>query len=126
MTEKADYSSSSPAIILTTFPISEPADSSNTATSVVHGLLEAKLIACANIIPQVRSLYSWNGKIEDSKEQLVIIKTTQEQIPELKKALLSNHPYDTPEFIAINPSDISDDYNNWLVKSVCKEEPNDL
>ena len=124
MTQNTDYSSSDPIIVLTTFPASDSAtssDSSDTASSIIHKLLEAKLIACANIIPHIRSIYNWNDKIEDSSEQLVIIKTTQELIPELKKALLAHHPYDTPEFIAINPSDISEDYHTWLLGSVKKE-----
>lgn len=60
---------------------------------------QAKLAACVNIIPQVKSCYWWDGKIEESQEQLLMIKTRQSLVPELTAFVTKNHPYEVAEVI---------------------------
>ena len=79
--------------------------------------LEAKLIACANIIPAVESHYWWDGKLESSDEALIVFKTRQEHVPELERFIRELHPYDTPEFVALPLTAGSRKYLAWLADS---------
>jgi len=81
-------------------------------------LVEKRLAACVNIIPQIHSVYRWQGKIEDDSEQLLLIKTVEERLGELKTALFALHPYEVPEFIVLRPEELSDTYRSWLLSSV--------
>ena len=77
-------------------------------------LVSSGLAACVNIIPSVTSIYRWKAKIESEQEALLIIKTLSRQLKELEAKLLDLHPYETPEFIAIEPSSVNEKYLNWL------------
>ena len=81
-------------------------------------LVEKRLAACVNIIPQIHSVYRWQGKIEDDSEQLLLIKTVEERLGELTTALFALHPYEVPEFIVLRPEELSDTYRSWLLSSV--------
>ena len=76
--------------------------------------LEAKLAACANIVPAVESHYWWEGKLESNDEVLLLLKTRQELLPKLERAIRGIHPYDTPEFIALPLTGGSRKYRAWL------------
>jgi periplasmic divalent cation tolerance protein len=91
-----------------------------TAKNLVQSALESKLIACGNIISGIQSYYWWKGKIEKSKEALIIIKTTKEKLNSLQKFIVQNHPYDTPEFIAVKITNGFDKYLDWISISVDK------
>lgn len=80
-------------------------------------LVTEKLIACVNIISGIRSIYSWQGKLEDSSEALMIIKTTQACYPNVEKRLQELHPYDTPEIIAVSPKKVANTYSQWVMNS---------
>jgi periplasmic divalent cation tolerance protein len=80
--------------------------------------LQARLAACANIIPAIESHYWWRGKIERGAELLLIFKTTRRRLPALEKLMLTNHPYDTPEFLVLPLQAGSDRYLDWLAGSV--------
>src|SRR5207249_4245634 len=69
------------------------------ARQLSRAALEARLIACANLMPHIESHYWWQGKIESAPEVLLILKTTSARVGLLEKLILSKHPYDTPEFI---------------------------
>ena len=76
--------------------------------------LEQRLCACVNYT-KIRSLYLWKGKQEDQEEVLALFKTTKTRLRELKKAILENHPYEVPEVIELQMTDVSKSYLSWLV-----------
>src|SRR3954454_3131453 len=85
--------------------------------ALAHSALKAKLIACANLVPRLESHYWWQGKIDRSEEVLMILKTTARNLNALEKLILEKHPYDTPEFVAVNPLAISERYLKWWLQS---------
>lgn len=101
-----------PVIVLTT--VGTNFDVQQLATLLV----EKRLAACVNVIPQIRSVYRWQGKIESDAEQLLLIKTVEARLGELKSTLFSMHPYEVPEFVVIQPEELSDAYRAWLLSSV--------
>ena len=88
------------------------------AEKIARGLLEAKLIACANIIDGVRSLFWWQGKIDSSQEVLLILKTKKTLFKKVEKKVKSLHSYETPEIIALPLIAGSQDYLKWINSSV--------
>ena len=91
------------------------------ARRLAKGALEAKLAACANIVPAVESHYWWKGKLESSDEVLLIFKTRQQLLPKLERAVREIHPYDTPEFVALPLTTGSRKYLAWLTDNTVKE-----
>ncbi|MCX7722135.1 MAG: divalent-cation tolerance protein CutA [Verrucomicrobiae bacterium] len=88
------------------------------ARSIARAVLEARLAACVNIVPRVESHYWWQGKIESGAELLMILKTTTPKLPQLERIVLANHPYETPEFIAVRINRANKAYSDWLLESV--------
>ncbi len=78
-------------------------------------ILDRKLAACVSIVPGIRSKYNWKGKRESGDELLLIIKTTSVKRDALEKAVRENHPYELPEFLAIEASG-SKGYLDWLTE----------
>lgn len=95
-------------LVLCTFP------DAGTAAAVTNTLVEEKLAACGNILPGIRSIYAWEGKIEDAAEVLVLFKTTGPAYAKLEKRLLKLHPYDTPEIVAFEAGAASKAYAAWV------------
>lgn len=71
------------------------------AHSIARALVEQKLAACVNVFPGVRSVYRWQGNIEQASEVTLLIKSTQDRYAELEAAIKAAHPYDVPEIIAM-------------------------
>jgi len=90
----------------------------NQATKIAKGLLEAKLIACANIIGGVHSLFWWQGKIDSSKEVLLILKSKKSLFKKIEAKVKSLHSYQTPEIIALPIVDGSKPYLDWINSSI--------
>ena len=88
------------------------------AEKIARRLLESKLIACANILDGVRSLFWWGGKIDASKEVLLVLKTKKNLFKKIVTQVKSMHSYETPEIIALPIIDGSRDYLNWIESSV--------
>lgn len=84
------------------------------AVRVARALVEAQLAACVNILPQIRSIYRWQGAIEDGAEWLLIIKTKRELFPALTAKLRAVHSYEVPEAIALSVVDGLPDYLAWI------------
>ena len=89
-----------------------------TARTLARAALEARLVACANLVPSLESHYWWQGKLERSAEVLVIFKTSRRRLAALEKLILANHPYDTPEFVVVPLTAGSPRYLAWLAASV--------
>ncbi|SPE54355.1 Divalent-cation tolerance protein CutA [Verrucomicrobia bacterium] len=85
-----------------------------TARKLARAALEARLIACANLVPKIESHYRWQGKLESGAEVLLLLKTTQGHLSRLEKLILARHPYDTPEFIVLPLSGGSRRYLDWV------------
>jgi len=85
------------------------------ARKIARGVVERHLAACVTIVTHaVESFYSWEGKLENSSEYLLMIKTTEEKVEELQKDVVALHSYDTPEFIVLPIVAGSEAYLEWL------------
>lgn len=105
-----------PLIVITT--VSQTYD----AREIAEELVSRRLAACVNIIPQVNSVYRWNNKVEYDNEQILIIKTLDERIDELREFILKRHPYDVPEFIVIEIDAVEGPYRDWLIGAAMIQE----
>lgn len=89
-----------------------------TARALARAALEARLIACANLVPRVESHYWWQGRLERGAEVLLVLKTTRARLAALEKLVLARHPYDTPEFLVLPLQAGTARYLAWLDASV--------
>ncbi len=94
------------------------AGSEEEARKIARQLVDRRLAACVNVVPQIESIYRWQGKVESSQEWLLIIKTTAAQFPGVRDAIGELHSYDVPECISVVIEDGSEEYLNWIVDSV--------
>ncbi|MEK7850734.1 MAG: divalent-cation tolerance protein CutA [Deltaproteobacteria bacterium] len=81
---------------------------------IAKALLEKRVAACVNIIPGIRSIYRWQGKICDDRELLLMAKTTGVLFERVEKEVKSLHSYKVPEIIALPIIEGSDDYLSWI------------
>ncbi len=88
------------------------------ARAIAQVLLEARLIACANIVPGIESMFWWEGKIERSPEVLLVMKTRAENFERIRALVKEKHSYETPEIIAVPVEKGDEDYLRWLTWSV--------
>jgi periplasmic divalent cation tolerance protein len=91
------------------------------AAKIASSIVEEKLAACVNIINSIRSIYRWQGRVEDDSEVLMIAKTRGALFDSLKKRVIELHSYDIPEIIALPIVDGSEEYLNWIKASTEKE-----
>lgn len=84
-------------------------------------LIEQRVAACVNIHPPIRSVYRWQGAIEEAAEVTLLIKTTQLRYPELEAAIRAEHPYEVPEIIAVPMVAGLPAYLNWIEEETTKE-----
>ena len=103
-----------PLIVLTTVGGDFPAE------SFAEEIVERRLAACVNIVARARSVYRWREKIEHDDEQLLIIKTTEERLAELRDHVLATHPYEVPEFVILRIDSIEGPYRDWLLDAVAR------
>lgn len=87
------------------------------AEALAERLVTARLAACVNIVPRVKSVYSWKGSLCKESELLLIIKTTRKNRAALKRFISDRHAYDTPELIFIEIADGSTVYLDWIQKN---------
>ena len=93
-------------------------DTEKEGQAIAQALVQREEAACVNIVPQVHSVYRWKDKIQRDTEQLLLIKTVESQIDDLRDALFSMHPYEVPEFVVIRMDDLSSAYREWLISSL--------
>ena len=94
------------------------------AKRLADRLVEASLAACVQILPQMESVYRWEGKVERQSEHLLIVKTTAERFTEVEKEVRLLHSYETPEIVCFPLTAGSPEYLNWLRDSVEEKKPN--
>lgn len=87
------------------------------AEKIARSLVEERLAACANIVGPVRSIYRWKGKIEDTTEHLIILKTRASQYLHLQRRVKKLHTYEVPEIIALTLATGSPPYLDWVFDS---------
>jgi periplasmic divalent cation tolerance protein len=80
-----------------------------------RNLVEARLAACGNIIPTVRSIYRWEGAVEDDTEAVVILHTRVEHVPAIIDATNEAHPYDTVQVLATAVVAADPAYHRWVL-----------
>ena len=97
----------SPRLVLVTAP------EGAVAQSLAKLILEKRLAACVNLVPGIESHYWWNGKLEQSAEVLLLIKSSAENFEPLCELIALHHPYECPEVIALDPGDMSPAYRQW-------------
>ncbi len=86
--------------------------------SLAHSIVGAKLAACVQILPQMTSVYFWEGKVQSETEHLLLIKTVQEKFDELSEFIRIHHSYDVPEIVGIDTQKVSKTYLSWLQESL--------
>jgi len=93
---------------------------SDEASTIAQTLIDKKLAACCNIIPGITSIYHWQGNVEESKETLLLIKTSQKKYDQLEKEIKMLHSYSVPEIIATKIEAGSQAYIDWVLQSIEK------
>jgi len=99
-------------LVLTSFPENE------TAAAAVRTLVEEKLAACGTLLTGARSIYAWQGKIEDASEVVVLLKTRSALYAKLEKRLGKLHPYEVPEIVAWEPGAVHRPYADWVAAAL--------
>ena len=102
-------------IVLTTVPNEAEAE------SLARKILEARLAACVQVLPPMKSFYFWEGAIQADSEQLLLIKTLAEKFDQLETFIKTNHSYSVPEIVAVKAEAVSDDYFKWLNETVVSD-----
>ena len=90
------------------------------ARKIADGLLRDKLIACANIVAGVQSMFWWQGKVDAAKEVLLVLKTKRSLFKKVAAKVKALHTYQTPEIIALPIVEGNGDYLKWISDSVQK------
>lgn len=96
-------------LIYTTWPDAEAAETAASA------LLDARLIACANIFPAGQSLYRWEGSVRSEAETVMVLKTRAALVAELRNRVAALHPYDTPCILALGVTGANQAFADWVV-----------
>jgi periplasmic divalent cation tolerance protein len=88
--------------------------SEDEAGRIGQAVVEAGLAACANILPRIRSIYRWEGKVADETESLILLKSRPSLFDALEKEIKKLHSYSVPEVIALPIVKGSEKYLQWI------------
>lgn len=99
-------------IVLTTFPADGDAD------QLARLLISERLAACVNVLPPMRSIYTWKGAVESAAERQIVIKTVAARVHDLEDRLKELHPYEVPEFVVLSIAEGSAAYLAWIADNV--------
>ena len=98
------------------------AGSGEEAERIGKALVDERLTACANIVPRIKSIFHWEGKVCNEEEALLILKSKEALFQSIKDRVMELHSYDVPEIIAISIHSGSEDYLNWIHESLRDEK----
>jgi periplasmic divalent cation tolerance protein len=98
------------------------AGSEDEANKIARHLVERRMAACVNIVPQITSIYRWKENVEEAREWLLIVKTTAAAFEEVRDAIAELHSYEVPECICLTIEDGTPSYLDWIGESVSMEE----
>ncbi|ADO72708.1 divalent-cation tolerance protein CutA [Stigmatella aurantiaca] len=96
-------------LVLVTCPTAE------VASTIARTLVEETWVACGNILPAIRSIYRWQGQVQDEPECLLMLKTRSELFEQVRERLLALHPYEVPEMLALRPEAGHRAYLDWVL-----------
>jgi len=99
-------------IVLTTTPTAEE------AAALARKIIEAKLAACVQVLPRMKSFYVWENAVQEDAEHLLLIKTADEKFGELRDFIQTNHRYSVPEIVALRAEKVSENYLEWLTSAL--------
>ena len=94
------------------------APSQEVGSALAKSLVSQRLAACVNIVPAVQSIYRWQDEITIDEEVLLVIKTENSMTQKLQEAVMTEHPYDVPEFVVLSVVEVSAAYAAWIAGSV--------
>ncbi len=95
-------------IVMSTVPNEE------VGKKIAHVLLQKKLVPCVNMVPNVRSIYTWNGEIHDETELIMVMKTRASLFENLRDEIKANHPYECPEILCVPILGGYPPYLDWI------------
>lgn len=95
-------------IVMTTVP------NADFGEDLARRIVAARLAACVQILPAMRSVYFWEDAVQADEENLLLIKTVPEKFAELEKFIQSNHSYSVPEIVAVAAEKVSASYLAWM------------
>ena len=87
-----------------------------TAAGIARALVEERLAACVNLVPGVRSIYRWEGALQEQEETLLLVKTTAGRARALEARVRELHPYDVPELVCVTVAAGSEPYLAWVAR----------
>jgi periplasmic divalent cation tolerance protein len=88
------------------------------ANQIAEMLVNARLAACVQILPEIQSIYHWQGEVARENEVLLLAKTISGKFDDLDRAVRDIHSYETPEIVAVPITDASKPYLNWLLSEL--------
>ena len=104
-------------VVLVTAPSAEK------AAEIARALVEERLAACGNVVPGVRSIYAWEGKIHDEAEALLVLKAPRKRLQDLCDRIVALHPYEVPEVIGLPIEGGNERYIDWIVSTMYQRDP---
>jgi periplasmic divalent cation tolerance protein len=87
------------------------------ARAIAERLVNERLAACVNALPGVKSIYRWEGKVQEASEILLLVKTAKARLSAVKAAIKELHPYELPELVALEPADVDETFAQWIAES---------
>ena len=98
------------ALVLSTAPGMEVAE------EIVHALVDERLIACANLLPGVVSVFRWRAAVQREEEVLILMKTARSAVEPLFRRIAELHPYEVPELVSVSTDAVSAAYCRWVLQ----------
>lgn len=108
---------------MTLVSVSITGPDSDTLAAITRDLVSAQLVACGNIIPAIRSIYSWQGRLEDKAEACVLLHTQAQHVPAIMERVNAEHPYETVQILATEITNADPAYRQWVVDETTLSSP---
>ncbi len=99
-------------VVLVTAPSAEK------AAEIARAVVQEKLAACGSVLPGIRSIYTWEGKIHDEAEALLVLKAPRKRFQELCNRVVALHPYEVPEVVGLPIEGGNERYIEWIIQSM--------